>query len=346
MEDSSIPIAVTESIDGIDLRFSSISAGAFHTCGVAVTGIAYCWGSIKENGFLNESSDNSSVPVAVSLPKSGKPLSFSSISAGQFYTCGVTTDHLGYCWGLNEDKQLGNQSEENSGVPVAVSAPKGGKPLGFLSISASEFHTCAVALNGKAYCWGDNVVGQLGDNSKPIKEFRSSSIPVAVALPKVEKSLIFSSITTGSHHTCGVNINLVAYCWGSNGKSQLGNNGTNSRLPVLVAAPKGEKPLTFSNISAGEGYTCGVALNGKTYCWGANKVGQFGNNSKIGSKVPVAINAVLNGETLMFTSIETGDTHTCGLTLNATYCWGVNNYGKLGNNSKTLSVVPVAVVTP
>ena len=42
------------------------------------------------------------------------------------------------------------------------------------AIAAGEFHTCAVA-DGKAYCWGWNPSGQLGNDSTA-----DSHVPVAV----------------------------------------------------------------------------------------------------------------------------------------------------------------------
>jgi Regulator of chromosome condensation (RCC1) repeat len=51
------------------------------------------------------------------------------------------------CWGSN-----GNGK---STVPT-----RGGVPLRFVSVSAGGEHTCGVAANGTAICWGDDSVGQ------------------------------------------------------------------------------------------------------------------------------------------------------------------------------------------
>ena len=58
----------------------------------------------------------------------------------------------------------GNNTTADSKVPVAVdtSGVLAGKTL--TAISAGENHTCVVA-DGRAYCWGWNVSGQLGNNS-------------------------------------------------------------------------------------------------------------------------------------------------------------------------------------
>ena len=72
------------------------------------------------------------------------------------------------------------------------------------TLSAGENHTCMLESNGKAYCWGGNSVGQLGNGST-----KSSMAPVAVA-----GNLRFQSISVGWDHACGVTTDDEAYCWG------------------------------------------------------------------------------------------------------------------------------------
>jgi alpha-tubulin suppressor-like RCC1 family protein len=50
-------------------------------------------------------------------------LTFAWLSAGSLHTCGVTTDGVAYCWGFNDQGQLGNGSTGSSLVPVRVSSP-------------------------------------------------------------------------------------------------------------------------------------------------------------------------------------------------------------------------------
>jgi len=48
-----------------------------------------------------------------------------------------------------------------------------------------------------------------------------------------------------------------------------------------------------------------------------------------------------------FSQIASGNAHTCALTTTGqAYCWGINQYGQLGNNSTTGSRIPVAVQMP
>src|SRR5439155_18253311 len=68
------------------LKFTAVTTGFDHACGIAVGGAAYCWGAGTYGG--------SSTPVPV-----GTDLTFTALSAGNRYTCGVATSGAAYCWG-------------------------------------------------------------------------------------------------------------------------------------------------------------------------------------------------------------------------------------------------------
>ena len=102
------------------LAFRSVSPGDWHTCGVTTSGEGYCWGSNREGQLGNgERTDRFAVgPVQV---QGG--LRFSSVSAGLYHTCGLTTDGEGYCWGLAQFGALGHGSYADAPRPVRVARP-------------------------------------------------------------------------------------------------------------------------------------------------------------------------------------------------------------------------------
>ena len=154
----------------MEWSFSQFTSNGGYTCALTTTGQAYCWGLNNQGQLGNNSTTNSRIPVAVQMPAG---VSFQSIAAGYYHTCALTTTGQAYCWGQGSSGRLGNNSTTDSRIPVAVQMPAG---VSFQSIAASSLHTCALTTEGKAYCWGQGSIGQLGNNSTT-----DSSIPLAVS---------------------------------------------------------------------------------------------------------------------------------------------------------------------
>ena len=203
-------------------------------CAISLSNRAYCWGSGSSGQLGNNSTTNSSIPVAVNTTGVLAGKTIKQISAGTSHTCAIASDDKAYCWGAGSSGQLGNSSTTNSLIPVAVNTTGvlAGKTI--KQISAYGFHTCAVASDNKAYCWGRGDLGQLGNNSTT-----NSSIPVAVNTTGVLAGKTIKQISNGSSHTCAIASDDKAYCWGSGSFGALGNNSAaNSSVPVRVYAPK------------------------------------------------------------------------------------------------------------
>jgi alpha-tubulin suppressor-like RCC1 family protein len=244
-------------------------------------------------------------------------LSWASISAGYFHSCGRTLDGKAYCWGDNFEGQLG-MSGNNSMVPMQAAAA-----LELTSISAGRSHTCGLASNGTAYCWGTNALGQIG----PLGA--SGATPVVVS-----NEVKFAVISAGYGHSCGLDSAGKAYCWGDNSVGELGAPG---QTPGFVAVSGG---LTFSTITAGRDFTCGITKIGEAYCWGLNSNGEVGDGTTSTRTVPTRVSG-----NLTFSFVQAGGFHACGLTTEGkAYCWGLNAYGQLGNGQTSDVHSPVAVL--
>ena len=209
--------------------------------------------------------------------------------------------------------------------------------------SASFYHSCAIVLNGRAYCWGSGNSGKLGNGSTA-----SSRVPVAVNTSGVLAGKTIKQISAGENHTCAIASDNRAYCWGSNKNGQLGNGSTaDSRVPVAVNTSGVLVGKTIKQILAGGDHGCVVASDDKMYCWGLNNNGELGNNSSVNSSVPVAVNTdgVLAGKTIR--QMSAGFSSTCAVDSGyGIYCWGYNSNGQLGNNSTNNSRVPTYVYVP
>ena len=311
--------------------FVVVSSGGTHTCGITEQRTAYCWGSNRGSQLGSDLTPENcdlggqKTPCSTSPVRVSGGLTFRSISAGWSHTCGLTTGGQAYCWGSNSDGQLGNGfSRTISTKPGSVAGA-----LAFKELSAGHEHTCAVTTEGKAYCWGGNVSGQLGNGTRSRDP---TSSPV-----RVSGGLTFKSVSTGQKHTCGLTTGSQAYCWGYNGFGALGSGSLDNELHTTPVPVSGG--LTFQSLSAGTDHTCGITANGVAYCWGNNGQGQLGNGGTANRAKPVPVSSGLT-----FRSVSGGASHTCGITTGgAVYCWGYNAFGTLGVPSTPISSKPVPV---
>ena len=150
---------------------------------------------------------------------------------------------------------------------------------------SSGSHSCKI-VSGKAYCWGDDSDGELGNDSTT-----QSNVPVAVYTGGALSGVTLTQISAGVDSTCALSSAGLVYCWGYNGRGGAGDNsGSNSSVPVAVATsgtPMAGK--TIVQVTVGYYFVCAVDSSGLVYCWGSNCYGNLGNGSTLNSSVPVAV---------------------------------------------------------
>lgn len=250
-----VPVAVATT-----LRFRSLAAGAWHTCGVALDGSAHCWG-YNWYGQLGDGTFSEAVPSPTAVSSEA---SFDSIAAGHYHTCGVTTDARTFCWGYNRGGPLGvGYSSYSEPLPLETS---GG--VSFVEVTLGNAFTCARTEAGTAYCWGGNGSGVIGQGSASAYEAFPTPTPVL-------GDHSFVQIDAGTSHNCGIDGAGRALCWGGNGWGELGQGYTSSSIPEPTPVPD----LTFTEITAGGRHTCARRTDGQVSCWGRNSMGQLGHGT-------------------------------------------------------------------
>jgi alpha-tubulin suppressor-like RCC1 family protein len=167
-----------------------------------------------------------------------------------------------------------------------------------------------------------------------------STLPTAVA-----GGHLFSQVSLGLDHSCGVTLDKQVYCWGRNSEGELGDGSTDNRsIPVLVAGARrfvavDAGSLQFRQVSAGGFHSCGVTTGDAVYCWGFNGLGQLGDGTTAGRLRPRLI-----AKRTTWNQVTTGYEHTCALTLGQrAWCWGNNGQGRLGEGTTTNRLKPVLV---
>nr|BFE69136.1 hypothetical protein GCM10020092_024370 [Actinoplanes digitatis] len=214
------------------------------------------------------------------VPAAARPAGGATIQvdAGDSHTCARGRDGRAYCWGDGSSGQLGNGDVVRHSSPVAVTAPAAG--VSFTQLTAGYRQTCGLGSDARAYCWGSNYSGELGNGD-------NTDRPTPVAVKSPAPGVGFTQLTAGYSHTCGLGGDARAYCWGASSLGELGDGSSTSRsTPVAV-----KSRVSFTQVSAGISHTCGLGGDARAYCWGVGLSGELGNGDTRIRSTPVAVSA-------------------------------------------------------
>ncbi len=150
----------------------------------------------------------------------------------------------------------------------------------------------------------------------------------------------------GDAHTCALNAAGGVLCWGANGTGQLGDGAYGIRLWANIPLNVHGLASGVTTLAAGHSHTCALLGDGSVQCWGNGNSGQLGYGGNSSTWLPTAVQG-LNGSAI---AIAAGYGHTCALINGGSvYCWGLNNFGQLGdgtNNSSNKPGIAVALAGP
>jgi hypothetical protein len=226
------------------------------------------------------------------------------------HTCALDASGSAWCWGLDDAGQVGQPpSQQVVASPTLVEGP-----AMWQAIAAGARHSCALAVNGQPFCWGDDSYGQSGANN--------DGIPTPVALQATQ-------VVAGGDETC-VGSGTAFSCFGANDHGQLGNQTTSGGGSMPTALPG-----SWLQLSVGQDHACGVAMDHTLSCWGANGFGELGVGSFVELHEPQPVGSMSD-----WASVAAGVDNTCALTLGGDlYCWGRNLEGEVGDGAAWRSMM-------
>ena len=248
---------------------------------------------------------------------------FVSVSAGGAHTCALTASGKAYCWGNNDEGQLGTDDQQDYSMPQAVVTDER-----FATIKAGISRTCAVTLDGEIWCWGSNykgiiVPGGPGKRETPIR---------------VGEGFTWTAVDVNYLQICGIAQSGAAYCWGDNRFAQLGLGSPN---PDSLTSPS--QPVnggyTWRQVVPSDLYGCGLTSTGVTYCWS----GEGGQIRTMGSPGFFSYSPRQTATEATFTFIDGGSRHMCGIEEGTARvsCWGAARLS--GAEGDAAGLVPTRV---
>jgi alpha-tubulin suppressor-like RCC1 family protein len=268
--------------------------------------------------YVHEAGSAADACVGDSCP--GNPIR--AITAGAEHACLLRSDGGVFCWGRNDEGQLGDGTRTPRSTAVRVPG------LTAIAVAAGTRHTCAISADGQVLCWGADDAGQLGDGGGVD---RRTPVPVAGLAGATD-------VAAGDAFSCAVLADGSARCWGDDTYGQLGD----ATPPAAGARPPATVALTgLRALSAHWQHACALRDDETVWCWGSNSFGQLGDGSSDDRSAPVRAQSLASA-----TRVATGLGHTCAATrADGLYCWGYNKDGQLGSDDPTSATKPTPVTS-
>lgn len=319
--------------------WKSVSVGTTVSCGITKADVAYCWGYNTFGQLGNNSTTNSATPVPVYMGGALAGKTITKIEVGSMSTCAIASDKKVYCWGYayyaGTDSTTGNLT-----VPTAISTANVPANYQATDLSMGDYYRGCFVADGKAYCWGLNTSGSLGDGTTTTR-----NQPVPVGNNGGINSKTITKISVGFQNTCAIASGEV-YCWGG-GRGNANSADTTKRYYPYSIDASAYAGKTVTDVMSANAVSCAIA-DGKVYCWG-------GQSLTGASDTPIA-NGIL-GPTLV-DDRNMGDYHAeklfgesilkCIVASEGVYCWAKDMNGNFtdevtGNPSQPTSYIPVQV---
>ena len=242
--------------------FESISSGLGYGCGLRLSGEVECWGDDDGNlygemdapagGFVAvDAARNRTCGLrpggavecwggveelleGVEAPVSDVPFpggTFSAVSVGGGHVCGLRPGREAACWGVNWFGQ--------------ADAPAGP----FVSVDAGTSHSCGLRPNGSIDCWGEDSRDAAGLMGFAF-EFGGDEAAYVADRRDIGESVLYPS--------------PVAFMDLEGAVPEVELREEMARRAATWEPPAGP----FVSVSAGNGFTCGLRLDGEVACWG------------------------------------------------------------------------------
>jgi alpha-tubulin suppressor-like RCC1 family protein len=328
---SSVPVNVI----GLGSGVSFIRGGIYHQCAVK-EGALSCWGDHAFGQLgLGIAPTTTPMPFSSPQPVSGLGNGVEDVMAGSGNTCALRNGQLS-CWGMDGYGNVGNGMGASPTVNDVVNAPAsvlnvtGQVQLGVSSAAPYSYSPC-ILQDGGVQCWGSNTFQPLGNGSLNSMQYEPGTKAVGLEVNA-------RSVSSGQQFACAISRAGALFCWGTNGRGQLGLGDTLQRnTPVSV-------PLMGSGVTKVQaGYETTFALkDGQLYSWGRESQGLLARGSVVADTPSPGLTVLEGGGVSEIASGSMAQT-TCAIVGGRLKCWGNNgSFSLLGDGTVASRLAAVA----
>lgn len=291
------------------------------------------------------------------------------VSSGFHRGCAIRTGGSLWCWGSKYEGALEiGPLGHDAAFPVRVQPHQWGSQwtqLQVVSVGCGNAHTCAALSDGAVLALERREAAWAGDST-------SRNSPALETAPGPINMTLAKQVSTGAKFTCAVTLQPSVWCWGTNGKGQLGvSNKLNRTRPEAVNLTAAGFELSIATVSADVAHILALTANGSVWSWGGGEYGRLGTGATADALYPAHVqptdwgSAGLGVQHMPVIQVSAGAAHSCAILVDGSlWCWGWDVHGQLGlgqtgdekqlepqrvqsvawgsDNSSQLAVVPVS----
>ena len=287
-------------------------------------GRVWCWGA----GSLGQLGDNTSSNRSSPVTTVAGGTNWKQVAGGSDHTAAVKTDGRLWCWGYNSFGQIGDGTSPNAFSSRISPVTTAGGGTNWKQVACGFAHTAAIKTDGTLWSWGNNGLGQLGDNT-----IVNKSSPVST----VGGQGSWKQVAIGYSNTAAIKTDGTLWTWGNGASGQLGDNTSSNRSSPVTTVAGG---TNWKQVAAGKEHVGAIKTDGTLWFWGANSFGQLGDNTSSSRSSPVT--TIAAGNNWKQVGLGFNADHTTALKTDGTlWTWGRNNSGQLGDSSTSSRSSPV-----
>ncbi|WP_412033198.1 thrombospondin type-1 domain-containing protein [Nitratireductor aquimarinus] len=247
-----------------------------------------------------------------------------TLAAGKDTNCAIAHGKV-YCWGRHTDPNEPPRSRPGFGTTLVMQT--GGErqsqaiakdlPVAASRVVTSGYHSCAIAVDSRVWCWGSNQFGQLGDGTtadsvEPVMVHGLEGV-IDIDVPNTEPAV----------YTCALKSDGSVWCWGQ-GALGNGHSSSQSSVPLRV-----QNLQNATEISVGPNHSCARREDSTVWCWGSNTSWQVGATANRNDRFQIGGTATqIGGPGQSFDlsgvkQVAVGPGTSCAVKEDKTvWCWG------------------------
>jgi alpha-tubulin suppressor-like RCC1 family protein len=248
-------------------NWKQVAGGQSHAAAIKTDGTLWTWGYNAQGQVGDNSITHRSSPIQT---VSGGT-NWKQVASGGNNTAAIKTDGTLWLWGYNSGGQLGDNTSTHRSSPVQTIA--GG--TNWKSVSGGSAHTVAIKTDGTLWTWGQNTLGQLGDNTR-INKFS----PVQT----IAGGTNWKSVSSGIAYTAAIKTDGTLWLWGHNNYGQLGDNTIVHRSSPVQTVSGG---TNWKQVAGGGFNIASIKTDGTLWTWAYNAQGQLGDNTIVHRSSPI-----------------------------------------------------------